>query len=37
SGYAGFEGTVLQGAELSSLLRGLESNDLLGGYTHMLT
>lgn len=37
SGYAGFEGTVLQGAELSSLVQGLASNGLLGGYTHMLT
>lgn len=37
AGYAGFEGTVLQGEELSRLLQGLESNNLLGGYTHMLT
>lgn len=36
-GYASFQGTVLQGAELTNLLHGLESNDLLGGYTHMLT
>lgn len=37
SGYAAAEGTVLQGAELSSLLQGLAANELLGGYTHMLT
>ncbi|CAN0078359.1 unnamed protein product, partial [Ectocarpus sp. 13 AM-2016] len=32
-----FEGTVLQGEELSRLLQGLESNNLLRGYTHVLT
>ncbi|CAM9812339.1 unnamed protein product, partial [Ectocarpus sp. 4 AP-2014] len=37
TGYAGFEGTVLQGEELSRLLQGLESNNLLRGYTHVLT
>lgn len=37
TGYASFQGSVLQGAELSSLLQGLESNNLIGGYSHMLT
>lgn len=37
SGYASFEGSVLQGSELAILAQGLESNNLLTGYTHMLT
>ncbi|CAN0183516.1 unnamed protein product, partial [Discosporangium mesarthrocarpum] len=36
-GYPFFKGEVLQGEELSSLVEGLQSNDLLSGYTHMLT
>lgn len=37
AGYATKTGTVLQGGELMSLVAGLEANDLIGGYTHMLT
>ncbi|CAN0194510.1 unnamed protein product [Ascophyllum nodosum] len=37
AGYTTFKGTVLQGSELTTLVEGLEANDLLDGYTHMLT
>jgi pyridoxine kinase len=38
TGYpGGFKGTVLQGAELASLVEGLERNSLLSETTHLLT
>ena len=37
TGYCTFRGAVLQGDELLNLIEGLKENDLLGGYSHVLT
>lgn len=37
TGYASFTGQKLQGAELDDLLRGLEKNEFLACYTHLMT
>lgn len=37
TGYRTFRGAVLQGEELWALIEGLQENDLLSGYSHVLT
>lgn len=37
TGYDHFEGQVIDGKDLSKLMYGLEVNDLLSGYSHVLT
>jgi len=37
TGYPTFKGQVLQGHQLSEIVQGLEANELLQGYSHMLT
>lgn len=37
TGYSHFEGQVIDGKDLGSLISGLEVNDLLSGYSHVLT
>ena len=37
TGYPSWKGTVMSGEQLLELLEGMEANDLLSGYTHLLT
>ncbi|GFH31465.1 phos_pyr_kin domain-containing protein, partial [Haematococcus lacustris] len=37
TGYPSFQGSVFDGSHLQSLVQGLAANQLLGGYSHLLT